>query len=52
MAESIETIEMTKEERGRYFINKDQKTKEDKLFLEEQDDNEILSSSDDEIAEV
>jgi hypothetical protein len=35
MAESIETIEMTKEERSKYFNNKDQKTKEDKLFLEE-----------------
>jgi len=32
MAESIETIEMTKEERARYFIIKDQKNKEDKLF--------------------
>jgi DTW domain-containing protein YfiP len=34
-AESIETIEMTKEEKSRYFILKDQKSKEDKAIKEE-----------------
>jgi hypothetical protein len=46
-AESIETIEMNKEEKSRYFINKDLKTKEDKKFLEEWFENGNYSSSDD-----
>ncbi len=34
-AESIETIEMNKEERNKYFNNKAQKSKEDKVNQEE-----------------
>ena len=30
-AESIESIEMTKEEKSRYFVQKDQRSKEDKV---------------------
>ena len=56
-AESIETIEMTREEKSRYFIMKDRKSKEDKIIKEEHgnrkqgqpvDDSDQSSSSEDE----
>lgn len=46
-AESIETIEMNKDEKSRYFILKELKNKEDKIILAEQDENEWSESSDD-----
>jgi potassium large conductance calcium-activated channel subfamily M alpha member 1 len=53
VAESIETIEMTKEEKARYFVNKEKKSQEDKIFNEENiEDDNGSTSSEDEAAQV
>lgn len=58
-AESIETLEMTREEKSRYFVLKDRKSKEEKIFKNEHgnrkqgqplrgDESDQSSSSEDE----
>ena len=51
VAESIETIEMTKEEKSRYFVLKEKKSQEDKLLLDGEPEDDMFSSSSDEDAQ-
>lgn len=44
-ADSIKTLEMTREERTRYLILQEMKLKEDKLAVEEEDQQELVSES-------